>query len=178
MASEIIVQTLKGPTSGANANKVIIPSGQTLDASSAGLITPSGYIRQVVSSGTSSLVNNSTTTFVDTGLSITIQPVTTSSTVLIQFHMQGYRIMGGSSDGIQMRLLRDTTQIDVPIREVLYPSTSQIEAATISSVIVDAPSSNSNITYKVQYRALVGNQNIQGQANSARSSIVAMEIRG
>jgi len=31
MASEIIVQTLKGPTSGANANKVIIPSGQTLD---------------------------------------------------------------------------------------------------------------------------------------------------
>ena len=33
MASELIVQTIKGPTSGANANKVIIPSGQTLDAS-------------------------------------------------------------------------------------------------------------------------------------------------
>jgi hypothetical protein len=31
MASELIVQTLKGPTTGANANKVIIPSGQTLD---------------------------------------------------------------------------------------------------------------------------------------------------
>jgi hypothetical protein len=33
MASELIVQTLKGPTSGANANKVIIPSGQTLEVS-------------------------------------------------------------------------------------------------------------------------------------------------
>ena len=32
MASELTVQTLKGPTSGANANKVIIPSGQTLYA--------------------------------------------------------------------------------------------------------------------------------------------------
>ena len=31
MASEIIVQTLKGPSSGANANKVIVPSGQTLE---------------------------------------------------------------------------------------------------------------------------------------------------
>ena len=38
MASELIVQTLKGPTTGANANKVIIPSGQTLDAS-AGTVT-------------------------------------------------------------------------------------------------------------------------------------------
>ena len=40
MASEIIVQTIKAPTSGANANKVIIPSGVTLDAS-AGTLKPS-----------------------------------------------------------------------------------------------------------------------------------------
>ena len=46
MASEIIVQTIKGPTSGANANKVIIPSGQTLDASN-GFIAPSGHTVQV-----------------------------------------------------------------------------------------------------------------------------------
>lgn len=32
MASEIIVQTLKGPSSGANANKIIVPSGQELNA--------------------------------------------------------------------------------------------------------------------------------------------------
>ena len=49
MASELIVQTLKGPTSGANANKVIIPSGQTLDASSATVtVTPTaGQVVQV-----------------------------------------------------------------------------------------------------------------------------------
>jgi len=40
MASEIIVQNLKGPASGANANKIIVPSGHTLDASE-GLFRPS-----------------------------------------------------------------------------------------------------------------------------------------
>ena len=50
MASELIVQTLKGPTSGANANKVIVPAGQTLDASAGVLVkTPeTGEVVQVV----------------------------------------------------------------------------------------------------------------------------------
>jgi hypothetical protein len=38
--STLIVENLKGPTTGANANKIIVPSGQTLDASG-GTITPS-----------------------------------------------------------------------------------------------------------------------------------------
>lgn len=32
MASEIIVQTIKGPTTGGNANQILIPTGQTLSA--------------------------------------------------------------------------------------------------------------------------------------------------
>lgn len=42
----LTVQTLQAPTSGANANKVLIPSGQTLDVS-AGTLTPSaGHVIQ------------------------------------------------------------------------------------------------------------------------------------
>ena len=40
MASELTVQTLRGPTSGANADTVLIPSGQTLHAP--------GHVIQVV----------------------------------------------------------------------------------------------------------------------------------
>ena len=47
MASELTVQTLRGPTSGTNANKVIIPSGQTLDASN-GFVAPAGSVIQSV----------------------------------------------------------------------------------------------------------------------------------
>ena len=81
MASEIIVQTLKGPSSGANANKVIIPSGQTLDASS-GFIPPAGSVVQVKYLdiyGTTAYdditVSNSTTGF--TGVTIFSQLFTT-----------------------------------------------------------------------------------------------------
>ena len=47
MASEIIVNTIKAPTTGANANKVIIPSGVTLDASAGTLKPSSGALVQV-----------------------------------------------------------------------------------------------------------------------------------
>jgi len=47
MASELYVETLKGLTSGANANKVIIPAGQTLDASAGTLIPSAGQIVQL-----------------------------------------------------------------------------------------------------------------------------------
>ena len=55
MASELYVETLKGLTSGANANKVIIPSGQTLEVTD-GLRSadmPAGSVLQVVSFGDS-----------------------------------------------------------------------------------------------------------------------------
>ena len=37
MAGTLTVQNIEGPSSGSNANKVIIPSGQTLDVSGATL---------------------------------------------------------------------------------------------------------------------------------------------
>ena len=45
MASILQVEQIKGPTSGASANKITIPAGQTLDASNAtltGLLAPDG----------------------------------------------------------------------------------------------------------------------------------------
>jgi hypothetical protein len=48
MASILQVETLQGPTSGANANKITIPAGQTLDASAGGMITPAGHIIQKI----------------------------------------------------------------------------------------------------------------------------------
>ena len=66
MASELYVETLKGLTSGANANKVIIPSGQTLDASAGGFIGSTGQVLQTVNNSTTSEFGISTTSFVNT----------------------------------------------------------------------------------------------------------------
>jgi hypothetical protein len=83
MASELYVETLKGLTSGANANKVIIPSGQTLDI--AGDWTPpAGTVLQVVNTVKTDYFTTTSSSFTDiTGLSASITPSSTSNKVLV-----------------------------------------------------------------------------------------------
>jgi hypothetical protein len=65
MASDLTVQTIRGPGSGANANKVIIPTGQTLTFPNqlAYDNIPVGGVVQVVTMKATSLASQDTTTF-------------------------------------------------------------------------------------------------------------------
>lgn len=88
MASELIVQTLKGPTSGANANKIIVPSGQTLEVDGiTGLA--GGNIRNVIdhsfTPSTWSYSNSSTA-----GASIHTQTFSLPSRSLLICQTQGH----------------------------------------------------------------------------------------
>lgn len=80
--STLHVENLKGPTSGANANKIIVPSGQTL--------YPAGHVIQTVSATTADFIPRTITTsasFVTTGYDLTITPTSTSSKILTRFSM-------------------------------------------------------------------------------------------
>jgi len=89
MASELIVQTLKGPTSGANANKIIVPSGHTLDASGGTLVPSAGQVVQVQArkfyavgfSTTSVTLVNITDVYVD------ITPTNANNLLIVQTHL-------------------------------------------------------------------------------------------
>ena len=86
MASELYVETLKGLTSGANVNKVIIPSGQTLDAS-AGTLTPSaGQVVQCVQqyNASNSEISTTSTSYVASGIKKSITPQYSDSLIIIQ----------------------------------------------------------------------------------------------
>ena len=48
MAGTLTVQNIEGPSSGSDANKVIIPSGQTLDVSGGTLVPSAGQVVQLV----------------------------------------------------------------------------------------------------------------------------------
>jgi len=97
MASELIVQTLKGPTSGANANKVIIPSGQTLDASAGGFTPASGQIVNHEYYTNNTYVNNSTETFADLW-SVTYTPVLTQSLIYFMWSCDIRTSRSGGAD--------------------------------------------------------------------------------
>ena len=89
MASELIVQTLKGPTSGANANKIIVPIGHTLDAS-AGTFTPSaGQVIQAKKTyaNPSSEISTTSTSLVASGIQLVITPKFSDSLLFIDFNI-------------------------------------------------------------------------------------------
>ena len=87
MAGTLTVQNLQGPTSGANANKIIVPSGQTLDVSG-GTFTPSaGQVVQVVQTynASSGYIQTTSTTLVGSGITRAITPKHSDSLILVSF---------------------------------------------------------------------------------------------
>ena len=112
--STLIVENLKGPTTGSNANTITIPSGQTIDAS-AGTLTPSaGQVIQKVHHTWSSTTTNTTTTFADvTGSSFSFTPKLSTSRLFITAH---YQFNAYSSSeyyaGGMVRILHDGTALD------------------------------------------------------------------
>ena len=91
--STLQVENLIGPTSGSNANKVIIPSGQTLDASN-GFVAPAGSVIQTIYSEYSTYGSSTSTSFFAMPLSATITPKFSNSKILVTVSLNGIYISG------------------------------------------------------------------------------------
>ena len=142
--STLHVENLKGLSSGGNANKIIVPSGQTLDASN-GFTAPAGHVIQVVNQPFSTSMNTSSQSFVTTGHSVTITPKSSSSKILIsvqggswynqagQCYVTLYR--GSSNLADSSGLAMQENQPYIPHSFVYYDSPSTTSATTYTSYI-------------------------------------------
>ena len=102
MASELTVQTIKGPTSGANANKIIVPSGHELHA-------PNHIIQAVSDVDQTHQAINAADVNTDSALSVTITPKYANSK--IHFHLavtMGYEA-GANSFAMYLKRVQDGT---------------------------------------------------------------------
>jgi hypothetical protein len=112
--STLQVENLIGPTSGSNANKVIIPSGQTLDASGGGVKLPNGQknIKNIwsasVATGLDITVNFSGFRALDVLHQFTVTPESTDSIFIINWSC-GYT-KGSSQSGMGFKLIRDGSE--------------------------------------------------------------------
>ena len=176
MASELIVQTLKGPTSGANANKILLGSGQELYAP--------GHVIQVVQGTTSTQVNNTSQgTYADTGLTASITPSSTSSKILVLVNQHCTIDRDDTYMNMQFRILRDTTAVqtwggDSPHLQTL--SSKAILHSVMAYSYLDSPSSTSALAYKTQVAPQITSSSgaVRTQFNSRPSYITLMEIAG
>ena len=185
MASELKVQTLKGPTSGANANKVIIPSGQTLDMS-AGTLTPSsGQIIQTVTSTSTASVNTTSSGWQDTSLAVSITPTKTSSKILICYNGM-INAYNASDFWADHTLFKDqATNLfnnGVGSRTAAggaYAAGGADFHVPATAIFEDTPNSTSAIDYRVFVRRGTGSSgNARWNIDNWTCVITAMEIAG
>jgi hypothetical protein len=184
LAGILTVQTIQGPTSGANANKVIIPAGQTLDASAGGVTLPAGVggkILQVVSFHTTTQTQTTSTSFIDTQITTSITPSATSSKVLAIVSVPVDSSTGsgvGASQQI-VALFRGATQL-TQFSHGTREGANGVDYHQTGSHIsyLDAPSSTSAVTYIVKVKSNSTSTTITCPISGDGANIILMEIAG
>jgi hypothetical protein len=145
-------------TLGASGDTVDVPSGATLDVTGATVTGLSaGKVLQVVSAAKTDTSSSGSTSFVTSGLEVTITPSATSSKIfIIATPNLGSHLDNGSGCCI----LRDSTELnvaDAASSRSLWASSLQYQYASYNTeshpmTYLDSPSSTSAITYKVAYK--------------------------
>ena len=195
MAGILTVQTIQGPTGGANANKVIIPAGQTLDVSAGSVELPAGAggkVLQVVQTVLSTTVAlGAAGTYLNiSGLNTSITPSSTSSKILVTASIT---TTDGNNYAPMFHIYRDGTHItpNGPSNG-LTPSTAfaglgggniggaQV-TATVTFSYLHSPSTTSATTYQIytaKHSAAVSNVIINPTPFGGSSTMTLMEIAG
>jgi hypothetical protein len=163
---------------GANGTVLTADSGETTGlkwvAAAAG-----GKLLQVVQGSITAEASTTSTSAVDTGLSVTITPSSATSKVLLFVVHNSIRTGGGNNaDGAYFRLLRTSTSICTFAALVGYTnSLLRQDGQTASVMFLDTPATTSATTYKTQfYSEVSGNAVYTNFRSPSFSTIVAMEI--
>ena len=176
----------RSSTANTKTRLAIGTTGQVLTVS-AGVpawVTPSGgKVLQVIYADTTTATLITTATYADSTLSATITPSAVSSKVLVMVSQQAYQYTNGNEalkSGI--KILRGATDIWTSTTDMIGSSDNNDNDPELygqwSLIYLDSPSTTSATTYKTQGRpatATNGNR-IEFQKNSARSSMILMEI--
>ena len=148
--------------------------------SSSGFSYP-GAVIQVVNANYSTYTSNSTNTYVDTGLSASITPTSSSSKILVIVDIAGLSKYSNSTY-LGLRLVKNSTVILNFEGLATYTNSTATNAVGGSGCnYLDSPATTSSTTYKVQFASLgnaasVNVQDYGTSANLSTSTMTLMEI--
>jgi hypothetical protein len=140
---------------------------------------PAGSVLQVVSATTTGTVTTTSTSFVETGLEVSITPSSASNKILVMAsYMLNYI---GTGNWVYSTLYRGATNLGTTegfngIYQAITGGITQDMHVPASIVYLDSPSTTSSTLYEVYIK--VSNASNTGKFNQPqmRASIVAMEI--
>ncbi len=150
---------------------------------------PTGSVLQVVNGGTSTaVITTATGTYIDTGITATITPKSTSSKIVVLINICGmWRASGNAWNRIGIKILRDSTAIaggsgGDALAQHWDNNTTENRAVGAMYTAYDSPNTTSATTYKVQFQVEAlsagAGASVQRQGNSGQSNIFLYEIAG
>jgi hypothetical protein len=157
-------------------------SGGTPTASDLGLNVTGGVL-QVVESSYTSVTSVSSGTYVDTGMTVSITPTATSSSIVVMPFMNDLVINGSAK--VQVKLFRNIDGGSYTELEEWDALQQYVDntGGSCTPVYKDTPSTTGVVNYKLQFSLSLGtatvrlNNAVDG-GGSSRSNIVLMEIAG
>ena len=135
-----------------------------------------GKVLQVVNAYHASEVTTNSTSWIDTGLTATITPSSTSSKILILINQTAAK---QGDAGMRIRFLRGSTVIRTVTEKVGFTGSGDDTWSYIGTVSVgwlDTPSTTSATTYHTEFRASSSGHNVIAQVDNDTSTITLMEI--
>ena len=162
---------------GSTGQVLTVASGVPAWASPAG----GGKILQVVSNVNATSTSTTSTSYIDSGLTASITPSSTSSRIYVIITQSIQTTRAGNDTTGHLRLLRGATTVwntgDVGNLYMGQGSgTETTMAGPFSVTFVDSPATTSSTTYKTQIRNSAASQAIAAQFNNSPSTITLMEI--
>jgi len=140
----------------------------------------SGVVLQVVSANYGTVLNVSTSTFTDTGLTASITPKFSTSKILVLInHSEVFKNADNSNNDIGFNLCRNGSQIVQFNSGLLYTATALRVGCSASYTYLDSPATTSSTAYKTQVKNGDNNgTSITVQGNNMPATITLMEIAG
>lgn len=115
----------------------------------------SGRVLQVVQATTTSTTTTTSNSFVDTNLSASITPTSSSSKIFVLMSSVIYFTRGSSQTGAKMQLVRGSTNLITQTDSSLFGSGNGLTGIeVIQQPIIqylDSPATTSSTTYKIQF---------------------------
>jgi hypothetical protein len=132
----------------------------TVPAVTATMLTnkTAGTVLQVVNATYAAQTSTTSTSYTDTGLTVSITPTSATSKILAIANMNGLGVVN-SGTVVRLRLNRGATALAEFEREAAYSGSVTTELAVGGSGIsyLDSPSTTSSTAYKVQFSSNNGN---------------------
>ena len=172
MASELQVTTIRGVPTGANANQILVPSGQTLYAP--------GHVIQVLQLVWPTYQQISVNTYTATGLTQSITPKSASSKILVNISVNSGN-SGSNAAENAFALYRGSSLIETYERGIFAydPGGAQVHVdANIFLSLLDSPNTTSATTYTLYGKTSSGNLRFNDHISSGfgQSTMTLMEI--